>query len=53
MTKQEKLDQIKKIAQGMYDWWINKSPYTDVYNLAEHLLETELRRILRIFDEEY
>ena len=41
MTKQQKLDEIKQIANEMYDMWINKTPYTDVYHLAEHLLETE------------
>ena len=52
MTKQQKLDEIKQIANEMYDMWINKTPYTDVYHLAEHLLETELRRILYIFEED-
>lgn len=31
MTKQQKLDEIKQIANEMYDMWINKTPYTDVY----------------------
>jgi len=47
----EKLKEIKEIAQGMHDWWINKTPYTDVYELAEHLLGTELNRILGVLED--
>lgn len=47
----EKLKEIKEIAQGMHDWWINKTPYTDVYELAEHLLGTELNRILWVLED--
>lgn len=47
----EKLKEIKDIAQGMHDWWINKTPYTDVNELAEHLLGTELNRILWVLED--
>lgn len=50
-SENEKLKEIKDIAQCMHDWWINKTPYTDVYELAEHLLGTELNIILRIFED--
>ena len=45
------LAEIKKIAEGMHDLWINKTPYTDKNNLAEHLLECELNRIRYKLDE--
>ena len=55
---QQQLDQlkqtiaeIKKIAEGMHDLWINKTPYTDKNNLVEHLLECELNRIRYKLDE--
>ena len=51
-TEEEKLEEIKDIAQGMYDWWVNKTQYTDVYELAEHLLGTELKRILWVLEEQ-
>ena len=47
----EKLKEIKEIAQGMHDWWKSKTPYTDVYELAEHLLGTELNRILGVLED--
>lgn len=50
-SEQEKLKEIKDIAQGMHDWWINKTPYTDVCELAEHLLGTELNRILWVLED--
>ena len=52
MRMRDKLNYIKEIAQGMYDWWINKSPYEDKERLANHLLTTELRRILNLFNED-
>ena len=45
------LTEIKEIAEGMHDLWINKTPYTDINNLAEHLLECELNRIRYKLDE--
>ena len=45
------VEEIKEIAQGMHDWWINKTPYTDVCELAEHLLGTELNRILWVLED--
>ena len=55
---QEQLDQlkqtlieIKEIAEGMHDLWINKTPYTDMDNLVKHLLECELNRIRYKLDE--
>ena len=43
--------EIKKIAEGMHDLWINKTPYTDMDNLIKHLLECELNRIRYKLDE--
>ena len=45
------LIEIKEIAEGMHDLWINKTPYTDINNLVEHLLECELNRIRYKLDE--
>ena len=47
----QSLAEIKKIAEGMHDLWINKTPYTDKNNLVEHLLECELNRIRYKLDE--
>lgn len=43
--------EIKEIAEGMHDLWINKTPYTDMDNLIKHLLECELNRIRYKLDE--
>ena len=48
--KQTLID-IKEIAEGMHDLWINKTPYTDMDNLIKHLLECELNRIRYKLDE--
>ena len=45
------LTEIKEIAEGMHDLWINKTPYTDINNLVEHLIECELNRIRYKLDE--
>lgn len=45
------LTEIKEIADGMHDLWINKTPYTDIDNLVVHLLECELNRIRYKFDD--
>ena len=45
------LQEIKEIAEGMHDLWINKTPYTDMDNLVKHLLECELNRIRYKLDE--
>ena len=45
------LAEIKEIAEGMHDLWINKTPYTDMDNLVKHLLECELNRIRYKLDE--
>ena len=45
------LTEIKEIAEGMHDLWINKTPYTDMDNLIKHLLECELNRIRYKLDE--
>ena len=45
------LAEIKEIAEGMHDLWINKTQYTDMNNLVEHLLECELNRIRYKLDE--
>ena len=45
------LIEIKEIAEGMHDLWINKTPYTDMDNLVKHLLECELNRIRYKLDE--
>ena len=45
------LTEIKEIAEGMHDLWINKTPYTDMDNLVKHLLECELNRIRYKLDE--
>ena len=45
------LAEIKEIAEGMHNLWINKTPYTDRNNLVEHLLECELNRIRYKLDE--
>lgn len=45
------LQEIRDIANGIHDWWINKTKYTDVYELAEHLLTTEFNRIIDEIDE--
>ena len=45
------LIEIKEIAEGMHDLWINKTPYTDIDNLVEHLLNCELNRIRYKLDE--
>ena len=45
------LQEIKEIADGMHDLWINKTPYTDIDNLVKHLLECELNRIRYKFDD--
>ena len=42
---------IYGIVRGMHDMWINQTPYTDVYNLAEHLLKCELNRVINELDE--
>lgn len=47
----ECLTEIKEIADGMHDLWINKTPYTDIDNLVKHLLECELNRIRYKFDD--
>jgi hypothetical protein len=47
----EKLKEIKEIAQGMHDLWANKTPYTDIYKLVEHLSRTELNRILGVLED--
>ena len=47
----ETLAEIKEIAEGMHDLWINKTPYTDMDNLVKHLLECELNRIRYKLDE--
>ena len=52
-SENEKLKEIKDIAQGIHDWWINKTHYTDVNELAEHLLGTELNRIFIIMNTIY
>lgn len=48
---EQTLTEIKEIAEGMHDLWINKTPYTDRNNLVEHLLECELNRIRYKLDE--
>ena len=45
------LIEIKEIAEGMHDLWINKTSYTDMDNLVKHLLECELNRIRYKLDE--
>ena len=45
------LAEIKEIAEGMHDLWINKTKYTDIDNLVKHLLECELNRIRYKLDE--
>ena len=45
------LTEIKEIAEGMHDLWIDKTPYTDMDNLVKHLLECELNRIRYKLDE--
>lgn len=45
------LQEIKEIAEGMHDLWINKTTYTDMDNLVKHLLECELNRIRYKLDE--
>ena len=45
------LAEIKEIAEGMHDLWINKTPYTDMDNLVKHILECELNRIRYKLDE--
>ena len=45
------LTEIKEIAEGMHDLWINKTPYTDMDNLVKHLLDCELNRIRYKLDE--
>ena len=45
------LAEIKEIAEGMHDLWINKTPYTDINNLVKHILECELNRIRYKLDE--
>ena len=45
------LAEIKEIAEGMHDLWINKTKYTDIDNLVKHLLECELNRIKYKLDE--
>ena len=45
------LTEIREIAEGMHDLWINKTPYTDMDNLVKHLLECELNRIRCKLDE--
>ena len=45
------LIEIKEIAEGMHDLWINKTKYTDIDNLVKHLLECELSRIIYKLDE--
>lgn len=45
------IEDIKDIAEGMHDLWINKTPYTDMDNLVKHLLECELNRIRYKLDE--
>ena len=45
------LEEIREVAQGMHDMWINQTRYTDVYDLAEHLLKCELNRIIYKLDE--
>ena len=48
---EQTLTEIKEIAEGMHDLWINKTPYTDMDNLVKHLLECELNRIRYKLDE--
>ena len=48
---EQTLAEIKEIAEGMYDLWINKTKYTDIDNLVKHLLECELSRIIYKLDE--
>ena len=48
---EQTLIEIKEIAEGMHDLWINKTPYTDMDNLVKHLLECELNRIRYKLDE--
>lgn len=43
---EQTLTEIKDIAEGMHDLWINKTKYTDIDNLVKHLLECELNRII-------
>ena len=48
---EQTLAEIKEIAEGMHDLWINKTKYTDIDNLVKHLLECELSRIIYKLDE--
>lgn len=48
---EQKLEKIREIANGMHDMWINKTQHTGVYNLAEHLLKCELKRIINELNE--